>query len=207
MTKKVSSLPKLDLAKLHRTDYVAPRRPAFVEIKPATYLAISGQGAPGGPAFSESIGALYGMAFTVKMTRKFAGLQDYAISKLECTYGTEADVDLSTLPRDDWPWTLMIRTPEFVTPADLAQAVVRLTEKGKGQGTDRVLLKTLHEGSCVQMLHVGPYERIGETIQAMEEHAIAHGRAFHGSCHEIYVSDPRRVEPAKLKTILRHPVR
>jgi len=204
---KTKAQPKLDLQKLHRAEYAATRRPIFVEIQPATYLAIRGRGAPGGPAFSESIGALYGMAFTVKMTRKFAGLQDYAISKLECTYGDEAGDDLCTLAREEWPWTLMIRTPEFVTPADLAQAVVRLTEKGKGQGTDRVLLKTLHEGSCVQMLHVGPYERIGETIQAMEDHAVAHGRVFHGSCHEIYVSDPRRVEPARLKTILRHPVR
>lgn len=204
---KTKTQPKLDLQKLHRAEYAAPRRPVFIEVKAATYLAIGGRGAPGGPAFSESIGALYGMAFTVKMTRKFAGLQDYAISKLECTYGDEAGVDLSTLAREEWPWTLMIRTPEFVKPSDLAQAAARLTEKGKGQGTDRVLLKTLCEGPCVQMLHVGPYERIGETIQEMEAHAAAQGRSFHGHCHEIYVSDPRRVEPARLKTILRHPVR
>ena len=85
----MKSQPKLDLYKLHKAEYVATRKPVLVELKPASYLAVSGQGAPGGDLFTASIGALYGMAFTIKMTRKFAGQQDYAVCKLEGQWWSE----------------------------------------------------------------------------------------------------------------------
>src|SRR5689334_25425453 len=96
---------KLDLYKLHKTDYVAPRKPVLVRLKPATYLAIEGQGTPGGDEFTASIGALYGMAFTIKMTRKFAGLQDYAVCKLEGQWwADDPEPSLAKAPKNQWRW-------------------------------------------------------------------------------------------------------
>jgi hypothetical protein len=199
--------PKIDLYKLNKTEYAATRKPALVELKPATYLAIAGQGAPGGERFTRSIGALYGVAFTIKMTRKFAGQQDYAVCKLEGQWWSEPAQDFGKLPPDQWLWNLLIRTPDFITEEDLRQAVAVLLKRGKGQDVERVRLESLTEGLCVQMLHVGPYEKECETITMMKTFAENKRLEFSGKHHEIYLSDPRRVPAERLKTILRHPVR
>ncbi len=199
--------PKLDLYKLHKAEYAATREPALVELKPATYLTISGHGAPGGARFTASIGALYGVAFTIKMTRKFAGKQDYAVCKLEGLWWTEPESDFGKLPPDQWRWDLLIRSPDFISEADLGQAVTVLLKRGKGEDVKRVRLESLAEGRCVQMLHVGPYDRECETIAEMKAFAEQKRLEFSGKHHEIYLSDPRRVPPERLKTILRHPVR
>jgi hypothetical protein len=196
---------KIDLYHLNKADYAAKRQPAFVDLKPVMYLAIRGQGAPGGPVFQERIGALYGVAFTVKLTRKFAGRQDYAVCKLEAQYFFDADP--TGIPKDQWCWRLLIRTPDFVGQADLDQAVVALRSKGKPAAVAEVKRETIAEGRCVQMLHVGPYERERETIAVMMEFAAKHDLTLTGPHHEIYLSDPRRVAPEKLKTILRLPTR
>jgi hypothetical protein len=199
--------PKLDLYKLHKAEYAATRKPALVDLKPASYLAISGQGAPGGDLFTASIGALYGAAFTIKMTRKFAGQQDYAVCKLEGQWWSELAADFARLPKDQWLWKLLIRTPDFIKDDDLRQAVAVLLKRGKGEDVKRVRLESLVEGRCVQMLHVGPYEKEGETVAVMKDFAEKQQLLFSGKHHEIYLSDPRRVPPERLKTIVRQPVR
>ena len=100
----------------------------------------------------------------------------------------------------------MIRIPDFIRASDVKSAVKRLKEKGKADEVDRVKLETIKEGKCVQMLHVGPYANEGETVTRMIEHAQQSGLTCRGRHHEIYLSDPRRVAPAKLRTILRLPV-
>ncbi len=194
---------KLDLFK-GNPEYAAKPKPALVKTDKAAYLAVEGQGSPDGPAFGEAIAALYGMAFTIKMTRKFAGLGDYAVAKLEAIWpgmNNEPDSD-----REQWKWQVMIRTPEFVTAGDLTKAADVLTKRGKGAGVDKVRLVRLNEGLCLQALHIGPYDEEHRTMAAMNECAAKNGLRFSGAHHEIYLSDPRRVEPAKLKTILRVPV-
>jgi hypothetical protein len=203
----MKSQPKLDLYKLHKAEYVATRKPVLVELKPASYLAVSGQGAPGGDQFTASIGALYGMAFTIKMTRKFAGLQDYAVCKLEGLWWSESAANFAKLPKDQWLWKLLIRTPAFIKDDDLRQAVAVLLKRGKGEDVKRVRLESLAEGLCVQMLHVGPYNKECETIAVMKAFAEKQQLGFYGKHHEIYLSDPRRVPPERLKTILRQPCR
>lgn len=195
---------KLDLGKRHKTEYVAPKQPVLLAIKPAQYLAISGQGAPGGDNFTTRIGALYGMAFTVKMTRKFAGMQDYAIGKLEAQWFFDAEP--SSVPKEQWRWKLLIRTPDFIKPADLKNAATTLLKRGKPPEVKEVTLERIEEGRCVQMLHVGPYDREGETFAKMKAFAEGKGLQFLGPHHEIYISDPRRVPPERVKTILREPV-
>lgn len=199
---------KLDLYKAHKADYAAPKKPALVRLRPVTYLAIEGQGAPGGDEFTACIGALYGMAFTIKMTRKFAGLQDYTVCKLEGQWwADDGGSNFAKTPKEQWRWKLLIRTPEFIKAKDLVQAAAVLVKRGKGANVERVRLETLEEGQCVQMLHVGPYEKECETIALMEGFAGKQHLRFHGVHHEIYLSDPRRVPPERLKTILRHPIK
>ena len=168
-------MKKIDLYQLHKSEYVAPKKPVLIECQPAQYLAVKGKCGPGGEAFQAAIRKLYKSAFTIKMASKFAG-RDYAVCKLEGVWRAKDD------------WTLMIRTPDFITKAD-------------------VPLIRLDEGRAVQLLHVGPYDKIGESVARMQEFAASEKLRFKGAHHEIYLSDPRRVEPARLRTILRQPVK
>jgi len=197
---------KIDLYKQHKAEYAATRKPALVRIGKAQYLSIEGQGAPGSELFTASIGALYGVAFTVKMTRKFSGRQDYAVCKLEAQWWCDGRQDFTAAPQRDWQWMMLIRTPDFIIQKDVESAVAVLLKRGKEKDVERVRLESLSEGNCVQMLHVGPYDKEHETIGLMKTFAASKGLSFQGRHHEIYLSDPRRVAPAKLKTILRMPV-
>lgn len=208
MRNKIVAEEKVDLYKLHKAEYVAPKKPVVVDTRKAQYLAISGRGAPGGEAFQAKIGALYAMAFTIKMTRKFEGKGDYVISKLEGQYWTDPeDLDFQKARPEQLNWRLLIRTPDFVGKRDLESAASKLTEKGKGEGVNEVERVSLSEGKCVQLLHVGPYDKEPETVEKMMAFAELEGWAVNGRHHEIYLSDPRRVAPEKLRTILRMPVR
>ena len=202
----MAGVEKLDLYKLHKDEYVAPKKPVLVEIKPANYLTIQGQGEPGGEAFQTRIGALYGMAYTIKMTSKSAE-KDYVVCKLEgLWWSDEYPGDFSKVPKDKWQWKLLICTPDFIGEQELRQAADVLTKKGKSPNVQEVVLETMDEGRCVQMLHVGPYNKEGETIRVMKSLVEEQGLVLHGVHHEIYLSDPRRVPPDRLRTILRHPV-
>ena len=195
---------KLDLYKENKKEYAATSKPALIEMHQATYLSISGEGAPGGTASSDAIGALYGVAFTIKMTRKFAGKRDYAVCKLEALW---PNLNCEAAPdKEHWTWDLMIRTPEFITQKHLRQAIETLLKRRKGTDVQRVELREIKEGLCVQALHVGPYENEGKTIAAMRAFAEKQKMRFTGPHHEVYLSDPRRVAPSKLKTILREPL-
>ncbi len=203
----MASADKIDLCKLHKDQYATPKSPLLLTLGEATYLTICGQGAPGGPEFTEKIGALYGVAFTTKMTHKFAGLQDYAVCKLEAQWWVEGPGDMETVPLDRWNWRMMIRTPSIVEKAEVDAAIESLLQKGKTPCADQVKLETITEGPCVQMLHVGPYDQEPATITVMKAFAEKQGLVLHGRHHEIYLSDPRRVPPKRLKTILRCPAK
>ncbi len=193
---------KLDLYKVHKTEYVTPRRPALIHLKPAQYLAIEGRGAPGNERFQACIGALYAMAFTIKMAHKFAGKQDYTVCKLEGRYFG----DLAGAPKEEWKWELLIRTPEFIGEKETKAAVATLLKRKKPAEVKEVKLAAMDEGDCVQMLHVGPYDKEHETIALMRSFAEGSGLRLIGPHHEIYLSDPRRVPAERLRTILRQPV-
>lgn len=198
---------KFDIYKEFAAEYVTPTSPALVDIKRAHYLIVTGRGEPGGAAFQSAIGALYNVAFAVKMARKFAG-RDYTVSKLEGRWWVD-DPKRSFLdePPSEWSWKLMIRVPDFIKEKEVAATIEKLVAKGKPKEVSTVKLEELHEGKCVQVLHVGPYEKERPTIDGMHAFAEERGLKFHGLHHEIYLSDPRRVAPAKLRTILRHPVK
>ncbi len=198
---------KIDLYKLNKAEYVTPKKPVLLKLKPATYLAIEGQGAPGGERFQEAIGALYAVAFTLKMAKKAAG-KDYAVAKLEgLWWGPAGTCDFSAIAPETWNWKLLIRTPEFIKAADVGKTVSSLLAKGKPAAASEVKLEKIDEGQCVQMLHVGPYSSEPVTIAEMRQFVESQGLTFHGLHHEIYLSDPRKVAPEKIRTILRIPAR
>jgi hypothetical protein len=198
---------KLDLYVLHKDEYITPKTPQFVKIKSAKYLAIIGKGEPGGEVFTAKLGALYNVTFTIKMAQKFAG-NDYKVCKLEGLWWTDkSNYAFGTVPRNEWNWKLMIRTPDFITERHLKDAAASLLAKGKSADVSEVQLEKINEGLCVQMLHIGPYDEESASIAMMKAFAEQKGKTFHGLHHEIYLSDPRRVAPKKLKTILRMPVR
>lgn len=192
---------KLDLLALHKADYVAPKRPVVLTVAPATYLAISGQGQPGDATFTAQIGALYAVAFTTKMQHKSAGRGDYTIAKLEARWPV-----LPEKRSDVWSWELLIRTPDFVTDLDLQNSVRTLLARKQPDIVREVRRLSLDEGRCVQMLHVGPYDQEPASMRQLIEFATASGLHPLHSLHEIYLSDPRRVPPERLRTILRVPL-
>jgi hypothetical protein len=199
---------KLDLLKQHKAEYVTPTKPVLLKVGPAKYLAIEGRGAPADAAFQSAVGALYAVAFTIKMTRKFAGKGDYKVTWLEgLWWGPDKRAPFAVKSPKDWRWKVLIRTPTFVAARDLATAQRDLLAKGKVAEVAKVKLETLREGRCVQMLHTGSYATEPATIEAMHDFAESCGLHFQGVHHEIYLSDPRRVAASKLRTILRHSVR
>lgn len=195
---------RVDLYKEHKQEYVAPKKPVLVRVEPARYLSVTGQGEPGGPLFQAMVGALYGAAYTIKFAKKASG-HDFKICNLEGLYRTEA----SSLGSPDFPparlrWRLLIRVPGFVTQRDLDSAI--RAKRATAPELAEVKLETLKEGRSVQMLHVGPYSDEAKTIRQMMDFAAGLGLQVRGHHHEIYLSDPNRVAPEGLKTILRLPV-
>lgn len=207
--KAAAKTDKLDLYKINKADYAASKtKPQIVEINSANYLTIDGVGEPGGDLFQAKIGGLYTMAFTIKMTRKFDCGQDYKVCCLEgFWWGAKKNPDFWNQSRDSWCWKMIIRTPDFIDKNDMAAARRKLTDKGKDPEFKNVKLETLAEGPCVQMLHVGPYAEEPATIEKMLAYAKSEGFTPHGRHHEIYLSDPRRTAPERLRTILRQPVK
>jgi hypothetical protein len=198
---------KLDLCKVHKEEYVAPKKPLLVNTRPANYLTIAGRGKPGDETFVAQIQSLYGPAYTLKMTRKAAG-QDYKVAMLEGLYwGDDPEGCLFNQPLEAMHWKLLIRTPDFITQKDLQQALAALAEKGKAPPTGELKLEKLGEGPCVQMLHVGPYAAEKKTFDLMAAWMRENAVVPAGPHHEIYLSDPRRVPEERLRTILRMPVR
>ena len=196
---------KLDLYKDHRAEYVAPKEPVFVIVGPARYLTISGHGAPGGEHFREHVSALYTLAYTLKMAEKFSG-HDYKVCHLEGQWWAADGSDFRIHEPKEWQWRLLIRVPEFITQAEVSDAIKTVLARKKAPLATEIKLEYLTEGRCVQMLHIGPYAEEKKDVDRMQEMAGKEGFRLRGPHHEIYLSDPNRVPPERLKTILRYPV-
>lgn len=189
----------------HKAEYAATPEPAVVEVGPARYLAISGSGELGAE-FQKRIGLLYGAAYSIKFGRMGKG-QDFVIGPLEGIYWAEGhEHDFVDQPKSAWRWTLMIRVPDFLTDADVAAAVAKVSGGAADLPAKDMKLEKLTEGKCVQMLHVGPYEQQEPSIRKMHDFAKSQGLSLRDRHHEIYMNDPRSTPAEKLETILRQPV-
>jgi len=198
---------KLDLYKAHKDQYKATAKPRIVELPPIHYLVVEAEGSPTDDRFMEVMGALYGIAYTLKFMYKNKG-QDFVVSKLEGMWFPEGGFDqkIENPSEMNWKYKLMIRMPEFVRQDDLPTAREQLEKKKKEGPFDLVNLSIIEEGTVVQALHIGPYAEETPTLEAMHTWAGEQGYKHLPNHHEIYLSDPRRGDPAKLRTILRTPV-
>lgn len=205
-----------DYKKEYREFYLPPRKPAVIEIPEMNYIAVSGRGDPNEPEgeYRAAIGMLYGIAFTIKMSDKgghrIDGYFPYVVPPLEGLWKQGESGGIDYTRKEDFAWTSMIRLPEFVTEEEFNWAVREATEK-KRSDFSRVKFFTFREGLCVQCMHIGSYDSEPETVRMMEEFVSAQGYSEDFSDvrlhHEIYLSDPRRTAPEKLRTVIRHPIR
>lgn len=200
---------KVDLKK--ELDSYRARQGDFrvVDVPPQQYLMIDGHGDPNtSPAYADALAALYPLAYKLKFASKKDLGRDYAVMPLEALWSAD-DMTAFTSARDKtrWDWTAMILTPDWITGEMFAVAVEQVGRKDPPPRLGAVRLETLREGRCVQTLHVGPYDDEGPVLAAMHEEFIpSAGLTMTGRHHEIYLSDPRRVAPQRLRTILRQPV-
>jgi len=176
----------------------------LVELPPLKYVMVDGSGEPGGESFQQAMGALYNIAYTMKFRSKRLLKKDYDMMAPEGLWWMKGKIDMTQ--RDKWLWTLMILVPDFATPKMFSEVVAEVRSKKNPPGLDRARLETLEEGTSVQILHVGPYATEPESIAKMDAYAKEHGYKMVGKHHEIYLGDPRRAAPSRLKTVLRHPV-
>jgi hypothetical protein len=191
-----------DFSKTLKDLYTATRKVKEVVADSGTFLAVEAQGAPGGDAFQNAIMCLYSTVYTMKFGMKEQGTLDFKVGKLECLY---LSVPGKT-PMSQWCWRMLLRVPDEITAKDLTQVRKAIAER-KQLDTSAVKRLRWKEGRAVQVLHVGPYDQVGQTYRQLHAYAAEHGLAVTGPAHEIYLSDPRRVAPEKLKTIVRLPVK
>lgn len=205
-----------DFKKEYKEFYMPPRKPGIVNIPKMNYIAVRGTGDPNSEngEYKESIGLLYAVAFTIKMSKmgshRMAGYFDYVVPPLEGFWRQEGSDSIDYSYKEKFHFISAIRLPDFVTADEFNWAVGEAARKKK-LDLSKVEFFTYDEGLCVQCMHIGPYDDEPKTIEAMHEHAAQNGcvpdiraERMH---HEIYLSDPRKCAPERLKTVVRHPVK
>ena len=205
-------MEKFDLRKKFAPLYKASVREAvLVEVPALDYLMIDGRGDPDtAPEFHQAIEALYGLSYTLKFGLKKTGGLDWHVMGLEGLWWSKGDDPGEAFRKGDkarWLWTLMIAQPDFVTRAFVEEAREELLARRPTPAAKHVRLARLEEGPSAQILHVGPYAEEQSTIELMHAFIREKGYEFAGKHHEIYMNDPRRTKPDRLKTILRQPVK
>ena len=205
-----------DFKKEYKEFYLPKNKPEIVTVPKAKYLAVRGQGDPNeeGGDYQAAIGVLYALAYTLKMSYKtdyrIEGFYEYVVPPLEGFWWQEGVRGVDYAHKEAFHWISVIRVPDFVTEKDFRWAVETAAKKKKLDCSGAEFL-TIEEGLCVQILHQGPYDEEPATVELMDQYLLDKGyendltdTRLH---HEIYLSDARKVEPAKWKTVIRHPIR
>lgn len=204
-------MPPSDIKK-ERPDLYSPstKALALVETPPIQYLMIDGAGDPNdNPEYEASLGALYSVAYGCKFAAKALGA-DFVVGPLEGLWWADPPESFSLDHKELWLWTMLLWMPEAVTPRLVAEAIAKASKKKAPPEqlakVAQVRLERYHEGLAAQVLHIGPYAEEGDTIARMHAWIASQGCFLAGKHHEIYLGDPRRTAPEKLKTIIRQPM-
>jgi len=201
-------MEKLDLKKSLKYLY-EPTAKAFsvVDVPEMNFIMIDGHGNPNTSAeYVDALQALYSAAYTLKFTVKKEMAVDYPVMASEGLWWMDDMREFSADRKDDWKWTMMIMQPEIVTRKMFDQAVATALEKKRQPALTRLRLERFHEGLSTQILYFGPYSEEGPTIARMHQSIEQSGYVRYGKHHEIYLGDPRRVAPEKLRTVIRQPM-
>jgi len=205
-----------DYKKEYKDYYMPAAKPSIVTIPPMNYIAVRGEGDPNAEdgAYKQAISLLYGIAFTIKMSKmgdqRIEGYFDFVVPPLEGFWWQEGVQGIDYAHKERFQWISVIRLPDFVTEDNFDWAVANAERKKKTDFSKAEFL-TYDEGLCVQCMHIGPYDDEPNTVEKMHRYMEEQGytlditdQRLH---HEIYLSDVRKVAPEKLKTVIRHPIR
>jgi len=205
-------LPVYDFSKEFKYLFSAKAgKPEIVEVPPFKYLKADGRGDPNtAPEFAEKIGLLYGLAYTLKFMLKKDETApfDFKVAPMSGLWDADdKNAFVQTGRKEEWKWTIMILMPDRVTNGDFEKARAEFIRKKKPAGIDAIGFEVYDEGKCAQILHLGPYSEEGPTIETLHSFFDEQGYTFNGFHHEIYIGDPRKSKPEKLKTIIRQPIK
>jgi len=199
---------KVDLKRDLKAFY-APSAKKFsvVDVPQISFLMVDGSGDPNtAKSYADAVGALYAVAYTLKFARKAAGkAPDLAVMPLEGLWWSDDMDDFRDAKKDKWNWTAMIAVPDFISAADVEAAKKQAAAKKDLPSIDLLRLEPFREGKSAQILYFGAYADEGPTIASLHRFIAESGGTLRGRHHEIYLSDPRRTDPAKLKTVIRQP--
>lgn len=201
-------MTQIDLKKDLKDLYQATAKAVVqVDVPELKFLMIDGQGDPNtSVAYAEAVQALFSVSYTAKfMVKKGQMALDYAVMPLEGLWWADDMRAFTTSDKAQWQWTMMIMQPEFVPDELIQEAIGEVLRKKKLPGVDRLRLERFREGRCAQVLHVGPFSEEGPAIERVHDF-INERSGLRGKHHEIYLSDVRRADPKKWKTILRQPM-
>lgn len=200
------SVQKVDFKKELKELYNSPKKNVLVDVPEMNYLMIDGKGDPNSSAdFQNAIEALYSVSYATKFLSKKNGF-DYVVMPLEALWYMDNMADFMNSPKDDWFWTAMIMQPKQITNEMILEAIETVRKKKGFAALDKLRFEAYNEGLSAQILYVGPFDDEHPTIVSLHEFAETNGCSISGKHHEIYLSDFRKVEPSKLKTIIRQPV-
>jgi len=205
-----------DYKKEYKEMYLPKNKPNIIEVPSMNFVAVRGKGNPNEEdgEYKKAVEILYGVAFTIKMSKlgdyRIKGYFDYVVPPLEGFWWQEGVKGVDYTNKSTFEWISLIRLPDFVTKKDFDWAVEESTKKKK-KDFSKAEFFTYKEGLCVQAMHIGSFDNEPETVKMMEKFAIENGYVIDISenryHHEIYLSDPRKCDVSKMKTVIRHPIR
>lgn len=205
-----------DLKKEFKEYYQPKNKPEIVNIPSINYLAVRGSGDPNDETgdYKKALESLYAVAYTLRMSYKtdykINGFYEYIVPPLEGFWWQDGTDGVNYADKTSFNWISVIRLPDFISGKDIEWAVMTATKKKKTD-CSQVKFLTVNEGLCVQIMHIGPYDNEPVTVKLMDDYLAQNGYENNLNSermhHEIYLSDPRKCLPEKMKTVIRHPVK
>jgi len=203
----------IDYKKTEKDLYQPKTTPSIINVPEMTFITVNGKGDPNTSAeYTAAVELLYGFSYTIKMGNK--SILEYVVPPLEGFWSIDDDFrggGAVISDKSEFVWTMVIRQPDFVTADIFEASKAALAKKKPSIDTSKAKFKTITEGLCVQVMHIGSYDDEPTTVAALDGFAVENGYIIDiddtRRHHEIYISDPRKVAPEKLKTVLRHPIR
>ncbi len=201
-------MEKIDPKKLYKSAYNPKKQYEIIDIPTLQFLSIKGQGNPNNSNdYAECVGALFSLSYGLKFQSKKKYQKDYVVGPLEGLWWADDMNDFITRNKEKWKWEMLIWQPDWINKDDFNLILEQTKNKKPNPKLNEVELKTIDEGICVQILHIGSYDDEAPVLAKMHDEFIPqNGFKMRGLHHEIYISDPRKCAPEKLKTILRQPV-
>jgi hypothetical protein len=178
----------------------------ILDVPDMNFLMIDGEGAPAGQQYTDAVQTIYPVAYAIKFGVKKAKAVDYGVLPLEGLWWMDNMAEFSTDRKDEWKWTSMIMQPKYVTEDDFKAALEQVKKKNL-PAISKIRFECYREGKAAQIMHIGPFSTEGPNVQKLHDAIKASGHQLSGKHHEIYLGDPRKTAPEKLKTVLRQPMK